>query len=157
MKKLFFSLLAVVLLIEEFLWDALTFLGHRLIVLLRLERYERWLRQTSPAVALTAFLIPLLIVAPLNFVAFWLVAKGRVMQGIVTEIFAKLLGTLLVARVFALTKPQLMTFGWIRALYTTITHWLAWAHERIRQTAVYRLAQQVKLKIKTFRWWWRRK
>jgi hypothetical protein len=143
MKKILLSLLAIFLIMEEWLWDLLTAFGRSLAKWLNLEPFEQWLAQTSAPVALVAFSIPILIVAPINLVAFGLLAKGLILQGILTEILAKLLGTLLVARVFALTKPQLLTFAFLSFIYTTITRWLQWAHQRITETAIYRWAKQL--------------
>jgi len=134
MKKLLLSLLAIILIFEEWLWDLLTAIGHSLIRWLNLESFEQWLSLTSPTMALVAFSIPLLIVTPINLVAFGLLAHGLILQGIGLEVLAKLLGTLLVARVFALTKPQLLTFAFLRVIYTTITGWLQWAHQKITET-----------------------
>jgi hypothetical protein len=92
-----------------------------------------------------------MIVAPLNLIAFALIANGLILQGILTEILAKLLGTLLVARVFALTKPQLLTFSFINSIYTTITSWLKWAHDKITESAVYRIVKQLKAQFKEYR------
>ena len=148
MKKTLLSLLAIILIIEEWLWDILTAFGHTLIRWLRLERFELWLSQTSPTMALVAFSIPILIIAPINLVAFELLIHGLVLQGIGVELLAKLLGTLLIARVFALTKPQLLTFGFLRFVYTTITGWLHWAHQKVVETTVYRWGQQFKAETK---------
>ena len=151
MKKLLLSCLAILLLIEEWLWDVLTSLGRALSHWLHLEHAEEWLRQTTPSIALIAFAIPLMIVAPINLIAFALIANGLILQGILTEILAKLLGTLLVARVFALTKPQLLSFSLINSVYTTITRWLKWAHDKITESAVYRLVKQLKAQFKEYR------
>ena len=148
MKKLPLTLLAVILIIEEWLWDILSALGHYLIRLLRLESFERWLSQTSPKTALLAFTIPVLIVTPINVAAIWLILQGLLLQGILLEVFAKLLGTLLVARVFTLTKSQLLTFKAFALIYTTITDWLHWAHEKIVDTAIYRYSKQIKAQVK---------
>jgi len=148
MKKILLSLLAIFLIIEEWLWDGLTALGHSLISWLKLEAFEQWLSQTSPTLALVALSIPLLIVTPINLAAFSLLAYGFILQGILVEVVAKLLGTLLVARVFALTKPQLLTFAWLRVTYTTITGWLQWAHQNITETAVYRWSKSLKAEAK---------
>lgn len=148
MKKLLLTLLALLLIIEEWLWDLLAACGHYLLLLLKLEDFERWLRQTPPRTALLAFSIPLLIVAPINLVAFWLMLQGLLLQGILLEVCAKLLGTLLVARVFALTKPQLLTFPLIAAVYHTIMGWLHWAHAKIIDTELYRWSRQWKAKVK---------
>jgi cell division protein FtsW (lipid II flippase) len=148
MKKLLLSILAIFLIIEEWLWDGLSACGHYLITLLRLESFERWLAQSAPNTALLAFMIPLLIVTPINLAAIWLMIQGLLLQGVLLEIFAKLLGTLLVARVFTLTKPQLLSFRLINAIYITISGWLHWAHAKIVDTTVYRYLKQLKAEVK---------
>jgi hypothetical protein len=154
-KRFFLSLLAIFLLIEEWLWDLLTVWGKNLARWLGLAKLQHVLEQASPRVALLAFLIPVIIVAPMGFVAVLLMAHGLIIQGILLEIVAKLLGTLLISQVFAWTKPQLMTFAWFAVVYTQITHWLHWAHEKIRRTWVYQFAQQLKVRLKqlTKQWW----
>ena len=144
MKKLLLSLLAIFLIIEEWLWDLLTAFGHSLVHWLNLESVERWLTRTSPNMALVAFSIPILIVTPINLAALGLLANGLILQGILMEVLAKLLGTLLVARVFALTKPQLLTFSFLNIIYTIIIGWLQWAHQKITETPVYCWAKQLK-------------
>lgn len=144
MKKLLLSLLAIFLIIEEWLWDLLTAFGHSLVRWLNLESFEQWLSETSPSMALVAFSIPILIVTPINIAALGLLANGFILQGILMEVLAKLLGTLLIARVFALTKPQLSTFSFLNIIYTNITRWLQWAHQKITETPVYRWAKQLK-------------
>jgi hypothetical protein len=137
--------LAILQIIEEWLWELLTTFGHKLIQWLHLEQIEQWLRRTSPIIALVAFSITILIVAPINLVGVGLLANSLILQGILMEVLAKLLGTLLVARVFALTKPKLLTFIFLNFIYTTINHWLQWAYEKIIETTVYRCAKQLKV------------
>lgn len=148
MKKIVLSILAVILLLEEWLWDLLSSLGHFLAALLGLAKFEAWLSQTTPKQALFAISIPIIIVTPINLVAFWLLAHGLILQGVALEIVAKLLGTLFIARFFTLTKSQLLTFSLINKVYTTITTWLHWAHEKIRETAVYQWVKQFKIAAK---------
>ena len=145
MKKFLLSFLAIFLIIEEWLWDELTAFGHKLIQWLNLEQFEQWLRQTGRVTALVAFSIPILIVAPINLVAFELLVNGLILQSVLMEVLAKLIGTLLVARVFALTKPQLLTFSFLSIIYSTIIRWLHWAHEKITETTIYRWAKQLKI------------
>ncbi|WP_347987852.1 hypothetical protein [Methylomonas sp. AM2-LC] len=148
MKKLLLTLLAVILIIEEWLWDILLAAGHYLVELLRLQNFERWLSQVSPNIALFAFMIPILIVTPINLAAFWLLLHGMLLEGILLEVLAKLLGTLLVARVFTITKTQLLTFSGIALVYTTISGWLHWAHAKIVETPIYIYSKQLKLRVK---------
>jgi hypothetical protein len=144
MKKFLLSLLAIVLIIEEWLWDLLTAFGRTLSHWLNLEHFEQWLSQTTATMALVAISIPILIVTPINLVAFGLLAHGLILQGILMEVLAKLLGTLLVARVFALTKPQLLTFTLLNSIYSTIIRWLHWAHDKVTETTIYRWMKQLK-------------
>jgi hypothetical protein len=149
MKKILLSILAVILIIEEWLWDGLSAFGHFLIGLLRLDDFERWLSQVSPNVALMAFMVPVLIVTPINLFALGLLAHGLILQGILLEIVAKLLGTLLVSRVFTLTKNQLLSFRLLAVIYSTVMRWLNWAHQKITDTTVYKLAKALKLQLKS--------
>ena len=149
MKNILLSLLAIILIIEEWLWDVLTAIGHSLVQWLNLEHFERRLSQSSPNIALFAFMIPVLIVTPINLAAFVLLAHGLILQAIMLEVLAKLLGTLLIARVFALTKPQLLTFAFLAIIYSTIIRWLHWAHQKITETTFYRLAMQLKTEVIT--------
>ncbi len=141
LRHILLAVCAAILIAEEWLWEALTHLGRWIFKYLHLARFEFWLTQQSRWVALVAFLIPLLVVAPMNLVAFWLLAKGKVLRAVGLEIIAKLLGMMLVARVFALTKRQLMSFAWFYWLYSGIMRMLAWAHRRLSATATYRLAK----------------
>jgi len=147
MKKFLLSVLAIILIIEEWLWELLSAFGHRLIIWLRLSTLELWLSQTSPGLALVAMLIPVLLVTPMNLAALWMLANGLILQGIALEVVAKLLGTLLISRVFSLTKNQLLTFTVIAWTYGTITRWLAWAHAKIKETAIYQLAKRTKIQV----------
>jgi len=147
MKKNLLSLLAIVLIIEEWLWDLLTAFGRSLSQWLNLQQFEQWLSRTTANMALAAFSVPILIVTPINLAALGLLTKGHILQGILVEVLAKLLGTLLVARVFAQTKPQLLTFTLLRVTYTTVTRWLHWAHAKVAETAVYRYAKQFKANV----------
>ncbi|MDD5581130.1 MAG: hypothetical protein PHY16_17910 [Methylobacter sp.] len=148
LKKLLLTILAVIVIFEEWLWDILTVTGHWLSRVLHLARFDEQLSKASPPMALLAFLIPLIVVMPLNLLALFQLTHGRVMQGILLEIAAKLLATLLVARVFRLVRPALLTFNWFAKLYTTIISLLRWAHDLIRDSAVYRLSLVMKAAVK---------
>ena len=144
MKKLLLSILALFLLVEEWLWDMLTAFGRRLVVWLHLAVFEYWLSKATPKVAMTALLLPVLLILPVKFVGLLLFAHGRIVQGIALLIAAKLFATLLISRMFAITRPQLLTFAWFSHLYSTVTRWLNWAHVRIRATWVYQQATRLK-------------
>jgi ABC-type transport system involved in cytochrome bd biosynthesis fused ATPase/permease subunit len=93
--------------------------------------------------------LPVVLILPVKVAALLLFAHGQMLQGVALLIAAKLFATLLISRMFAVTRPQLLTFAWFAALYSTITRWLRWAHERIRATAVYRQAGKLKQAVRT--------
>jgi hypothetical protein len=88
--------------------------------------------------------MPVVLIAPVKLIAFWLIAHGQVIQGIVLLLATKLSATLLISHIFSLTRSKLMTFGWFAFLYTTMTRWLTWAHERLKETEAYTRAIKLK-------------
>ena len=61
---------------------------------------------------MTLFLVPAVLLFPIKLLALWFVQQGHAAFGIGVIVAAKLLGTALVGRLFTLTEPQLMQFGW---------------------------------------------
>jgi hypothetical protein len=147
-KKALLSIFAVIVIIEEWLWDALTFAGQWISRILHLEKFDNWLLNATPNKALLAFLIPLILAAPFNILAVVLLAHGAIIEGILVEIGVKLFTTLLIARIFRLVKTTLLTFNWFSKIYNTITGVLRWAHNVIHQTAIYQLSLKFKATIK---------
>ena len=147
-KKVLLSIFAVIVIIEEWLWDALTFAGQWFSRVFHLEKFDSWLLNATPNKALLAFFIPLILAAPFNVLAVVLLARGAIVEGILVEIGVKLFTTLLVARIFRLVKTALLTFGWFAMIYNTITGVLHWAHDVIRQTTIYQFSLKLKVAIK---------
>ena len=148
LKKAFLFVLALVVIFEEWLWEILAFAGQRLSTLLRLEKFDEWLVHAKPKQALMAFLLPLVIITPFNLFALFLLAHGAIIQGLLLEIAIKLSGTLLIARIFHLVKPALLTYAWLNYLYQKITRLLNWARYLITNTTFYRLSLKIKASIK---------
>ncbi len=147
-KKILLSILALAVIFEEWLWDILTAIGQRLSRWLHLQRLDDWLTHASPTQALFAFLVPILIITPFNLLALFLLTQGAIVQGILLEALVKLVGTLLIARVFRLTKPALLTFSPIAWIYHTVSGILQWAHQKIRNTAIYQFSVKIKTAVK---------
>lgn len=148
MKKIFIWIAVAIVLFEEWLWDTLKIWGEALSHILCLEQIEAFLENSKPWVALISITIPVLLVTPLNLYALLLLTEGRVVQGIALEAFAKIIGTLMISRVFLLTKPQLLTIPVFNYLYTKITAAIDWAHKKIKATGVYQTAMLIKADIK---------
>ncbi len=147
-KKFFIFILATFVIFEEWLWDVLAIAGQQLSRLLHLEKFDTWLINASPNQALFSFAIPLIVVTPFNILAIMLLAHGAIIEGILLEIVIKLSGTLLIARIFRLVKPALLTFNWFASIYNRISTVLKWAKALVKNTQLYQLSVELKAEIK---------
>jgi len=108
----FIILAAGVLWFWEWLWEPLERLMAKLGRLPVLRRLEAWLAQASPYLALACFLIPGAVLLPFKLVGLYFLGHGAPWLGIATFFAAKVVGTALVARIFALTRDQLLQIAW---------------------------------------------
>ena len=156
-RKLWWPLkwvLALAIVFEEWGWEPLQ------KGLARLGRWPglRWVegvvRRLPPYAALALFVVPALLLLPVKLLALWAMGRGHVVSGLVVIALAKLAGTAIVARLFTLTQPALMTLPWFVRLYTRWTVWktglLAW----VRASAAWRSAHAFKARVKRL---WRRR
>ena len=118
-------LAALLMFLEEVLWEALKRLMAAFGRLPVIRSVEAAIGRLPPYAAAVVFLIPGTLLLPVKLGALWLLANGHPMLGCQLIIGAKLLGTALVARIFTLTKPQLMTLGWFSAIYHFVMRWRA--------------------------------
>ncbi|WP_431049449.1 hypothetical protein [Roseateles sp. L2-2] len=140
--------LAVVILFEEWGWEplqrAMAAIG-RLPVLRQLEAV---VRRLPPYLALVVFFLPGLLLLPIKLLALWLIGIGRPGLGLSVIVLAKVVGTAVVARIFALTQPALMSLPWFARLYGRWTVWKEGLLVWVRTSAVWRSARAIKLRIR---------
>ena len=141
-------ILAVVILFEEWGWEplqrAMAAIG-RLPVLRQLEAV---VRRLPPYLALVVFFLPGLLLLPIKLLALWLIGIGRPGLGLSVIVLAKVVGTAVVARIFALTQPALMSLPWFARLYGRWTVWKEGLLVWVRASAVWRSARAIKLRIR---------
>lgn len=83
---------------------------------------EARISRLGPKAAIALFVGPWLLLLPAKLLAFWLMGTGHAALGVMVFVAAKLLGTALLARLFTLTKPALLTIGWFRRLHDWFTN-----------------------------------
>ena len=114
-------LLAIIFLIEAWLWDHLEPIVAAVVAALPLRAFKTWLAERvdslSPAMTLIVFIVPVIPLFPLKLVGFWLLAHEYWMSAILTIIFAKFLGVGVAAFVFDVTRPKLLEMAWFEKLY----------------------------------------
>jgi hypothetical protein len=125
-------LLAIVFLVEAWLWSHLEPVVAWIVGIIPLRRLKallkRFLEWLPPAAALIAFAVPGLLLFPLKLAAVWLITKQYWFAAGAVFLFAKLAGLGVAAFIFEVTKPQLLQMPWFRWLYGRVLVWLDWAH-----------------------------
>ena len=114
-------LLAIIFLIEAWLWDHLEPIVARVVALIPLHSFKQWLADRvdtlSPAMTLIVFIVPVIPLFPLKLVGFYLLAHEYWLSAILTIIFAKFLGVGVAAFIFDVTRPKLLEMEWFEKLY----------------------------------------
>jgi hypothetical protein len=123
LKRTFGVLVALVVLFEEWGWEPLQRLMARIARLPVLRHLEALIARLPSWAALAVLALPSLLLIPAKLGALWLIASGKKTLGLAFIVMAKVLGTAIVARLFALTRPALMRMPWFAALYG---RWVAW-------------------------------
>jgi hypothetical protein len=146
----FWILLAIIFLIEAWLWDHLEPIVARVVALIPLRAFKQWLTERvdslSPAMTLIVFIVPVVPLFPLKLVGLWLLTHEYWLSAISTIVFAKFLGVGVTAFIFDVTRDKLMQMAWFRRVYAWVMQVRAWAHaqtEPIRQR-IRRLARLLK-------------
>src|SRR3954454_10463044 len=114
-------LLAIVFLIEAWLWDRLEPIVARFVALIPLHEFKQWLAERvdtlSPAMTLIVFIVPVIPLFPLKLVGLWLLAHEYWISAILTIVFAKFVGVGIAAFIFDVTRPKLLEMAWFEKLY----------------------------------------
>jgi hypothetical protein len=143
-------LAALILLFEEWGWRPLSNLVAQLARFPIWAAVERWIAGLPPYGALLTLAVPSTIVIPTKLIGVYLLATGHFLTATAVIICAKIVGTALVARIFILTKPQLMRIGWFQSSYDTFVPWQEALFARIRNSFAWRYGRVVRWRAKGY-------
>src|SRR6201981_1005339 len=117
-------LLAIVFLIEAWLWDPREPIVARAVAAIPLRAFKQWLSERvdslSPAMTLIVFIVPVLPLFPLKMAGVWLLVHEYWLSGVFTFLFAKFVGVGISAFIFDVTRPKLLEMGWFEKIYDFI-------------------------------------
>ena len=117
-------LLAIVFLIEAWLWDHLEPVVAWFVSIVPMRAFKQWLADRvdalSPAMTLIVFAVPVIPLFPLKLVGLWLLAHEYWMSAVFTILFAKFVGVGVTAFVFDVTRDKLLEMNWFEKLYEFI-------------------------------------
>jgi hypothetical protein len=114
-------LLAIIFLIEAWLWDHLEPIVARVVAAIPLAEFKQWLSDRvdalSPAMTLIVFAVPIIPLFPLKLVGLWLLTHEYWMSAAFTILFAKFAGVGITAFIFDVTRSKLLEMPWFERLY----------------------------------------
>ncbi|MEO6724535.1 MAG: hypothetical protein ABIP14_04470 [Blastocatellia bacterium] len=131
---------AIVILLEDWLWDDLQRLAATIGRLPIFRQIEALIVSLSPYASLAVFAAPTLLLLPVKLAALWLISHGQAWLGLLTVIAAKIVGTAMVARIYQLTAPKLLLIAWFARLHARFVSFKARVYHAIKSTKIYQRA-----------------
>ena len=102
---------------------------------------EAWLKRQPPRIALAAFVAPSILILPIKFSAIFFAAKGHYLMAVSAVVIGKVLATAIVARLYVVLRPTLMTIGWFARLDTWFFFWRDRAYAFVRTLPAWQKAK----------------
>jgi len=138
--------LALLFLLEAWLWDHLEPLVARVVDLIPWRRLKSAIKggieRLPPWMALGVFIVPFIVLLPLKFLEVFFLAKRQWLAAGLVLVVAKLLGLGVTAFVFDATRDKLRQMAWFARMYDWFMRARDWAHamtepmrERLRRLA----------------------
>lgn len=124
--------LALVFVLEAWLWSHLQPVVARIVALIPLRALKAWvvaqIEKLSPPATLVVFVIPPIVLFPIKVAALWFLAHDQWLLAASMLVVAKLAGVGVTAFIFDATRPKLMQMAWFAWCYDKVMRGLAWAH-----------------------------
>jgi hypothetical protein len=128
-------LLALIFLIEAWLWEHLRPLIAAVVNVVAWDRLKRRLARLiewlPPWAVLIVFVVPFVVLLPLKFLEVYFLVHREWLGAIFVLVLAKLLGLGVTAFIFDVTRPKLLQMAWFHQLYELTLYWLDKAHALI--------------------------
>lgn len=135
LSRIFWYGLAVLFLVEAWLWDKSVALGEWIAARIPFAAFKagmvRLIDRLPPLAVLPIFILPMIVILPFKIAALWLIGHGKFLFGGLAFAGAKLAGVGVAAFLFDLTRDKLLSMRWFERLYLRVMSWRAWAHALI--------------------------
>ena len=128
-------LLAMLFLIEAWVWDAFVSVARGLVALIPWAAFKArvvaWIDRLPIYVVLAIYIVPLLIIEPLKTVSVYVMATGHFVFGVIAFIILQFLTVGVVGVIFDLTKARLLTVPWFAWAYDKVMIFHDFAHRLV--------------------------
>jgi len=146
----FIPLAAAIVFVEEVL---LHYLGVAMAALGRwppVARVERWLASLPPWAALLAFVAPSTLVLPVKLAAVFFALQGRFGLAAASVALGKVLATALLARLYQVLRPTLVTMPWFLASETWLFAWRDRLYAFVRDQPAWQRMRATALRLRSW-------
>jgi hypothetical protein len=124
--------LALLFLLEAWLWDHLQPLVARIVALVPLDALKRAIGRLvanlPPWAVLFVFAVPFMAMLPLKFLEVYFLATRNWLGALAVIVFVKLAGVGVTAFIFDVTRDKLLQMAWFRRVYDWVMWARDWAH-----------------------------
>jgi hypothetical protein len=147
---------AVLLVIEEWLWNSTAEFLRELARLPPVKRAGDWIRRRTPHQALALFILPVLALLPLKGVVVVAFAHGRIFMGILVLVLEKLIFSAIFAALYQLTGPAVTQIGWVARAQAAFLRVRRTLHAWLERQSAFREARAFLRRIRRPHWLRRR-
>ncbi len=123
LETVFVPIAAAIIFLEQVLIKYLNVAMAAFARLPPVARCEAWLQTLPPYGALATFAGPSILILPVKVGAVWFAAHGRYSLALGTLLAGKLLATAILARLYRILRPKLMTVPWFAWGDTHFFYW----------------------------------
>lgn len=142
------AVVALVVLLDALVGPMFRPLLRRLFRLRLFALAERGIAALPPYAILALLAAPFALAEPLKILSLWWIASGRLVPGIIGQVFAHLMTLVVVDRIYHAGRDKLLTIGW----FAWIMGWLAAIRDtvlaRLRGTALWRAAHAAERRVR---------
>lgn len=104
-------------------------------------RFESWLVTLPPWAAVLAFATPSIIILPVKVSALWFAAHHRFVLAAAAVLLGKILATAILARLYRILRPTMMTLRWFAWADRTFFAWRDWAYAFVKSLPAWQQAK----------------
>lgn len=147
MKQVFDFILSIaaacVFLVEEYLWKTTLRGMNYLATYPFVQRIEERVKCFPRWAALIVFTIPFIAVVPTNYAEYIYISHGRIGGAVLMFLLGKIIFTALFARIYMLTRPQIITYWWVAKAEVFVLYLRAKAHAFMNKLLFWRKTRRV--------------
>jgi hypothetical protein len=104
---------------------------------------EGWLRKQPPWIALPTFVAPSILILPIKLSAFFFAVHHRYLMAVAAVVIGKMLATAILARLYVVLRPTLMTISWFAWADTHFFFWRDRSYAFVRSLPAWQKAKAV--------------